>query len=85
MVTAGKKQTGGPSKKPRTGTGPTKAATVTGKEDPTLVEMKITLDGVKPAVMRKLIIPTKLGLDELHDVIQLAMGWMNCDSATSRL
>jgi hypothetical protein len=85
MVTAGKKQTGGPSKKPRAGTGPTKAATAKGKEDPTLVEMKITLEGVKPAVMRKLIIPTKLGLDELHDIIQLAMGWMNCHMHAFRI
>jgi Plasmid pRiA4b ORF-3-like protein len=43
-----------------------------------LVEMKITLDDVKPAVTRKLVVSTRHSLDELHDIIQTAMGWQNC-------
>jgi Plasmid pRiA4b ORF-3-like protein len=43
-----------------------------------LVEIRVTLEDVKPAVMRELVVSTSHSLDELHDIIQTAMGWQNC-------
>lgn len=40
-------------------------------------QIKITLDGSKPPIWRRLRVPD-CTLQELHDVVQLAMGWMNC-------
>jgi hypothetical protein len=37
--------------------------------------LKITLDDVEPAVLRRLEVPLGLRLDRLHLVIQTAMGW----------
>jgi hypothetical protein len=43
--------------------------------DPASMILKITLDRVKPSVWRRVAAPSKLGLDELHRLIQAAMGW----------
>ncbi len=37
--------------------------------------LKVTLDDVKPAVLRRLQVPLTIGLDRLHRVLQVAMGW----------
>ncbi len=37
--------------------------------------LKVTLDDVKPAVLRRLQVPLTIRLDRLHGVIQAAMGW----------
>jgi hypothetical protein len=39
--------------------------------------LKITLDDVKPLVMRHLEVPLSIRLDRLHLAIQAAMGWTN--------
>jgi Plasmid pRiA4b ORF-3-like protein len=39
--------------------------------------LKITLDDVKPLVMRRLEVPLSIRLDRLHLAIQAAMGWTN--------
>ncbi len=44
---------------------------------PAIACLKITLDEVKPAVMRRVEVPLTLTLDRLHRVIQTAMGWTN--------
>lgn len=41
-------------------------------------QIKISLVGSKPPIWRRLQIPNSLSLDELHNVIQDAMGWFNC-------
>lgn len=42
-------------------------------------EIKIQLRGVtKPPVWRRLQVPADLSLDQLHEVIQTAMGWHDC-------
>lgn len=42
----------------------------------TLYQLKITLKGVsKPPVWRRVRVPADIMLDELHEVIRLAMGW----------
>jgi hypothetical protein len=43
----------------------------------TIARLKITLDDVKPAVMRRVDVPLDIRLDRLHLTIQAAMGWTN--------
>jgi hypothetical protein len=43
----------------------------------TVARLKITLDLVKPPVLRRLEVPFDIRLDRLHQVIQAAMGWTN--------
>jgi hypothetical protein len=43
----------------------------------TIARLKITLDHVKPPVLRRLEVPFDIRLDRLHQVIQAAMGWTN--------
>src|SRR5260370_34828620 len=43
----------------------------------TIARLKITLDDVKPAVLRRIEVPVTLRLDRLHLAIQAAMGWTN--------
>jgi hypothetical protein len=40
-----------------------------------IARLKITLDDVEPAVLRRLEVPLSIRLDRLHLVIQAAMGW----------
>ena len=43
----------------------------------TIARLKITLDDVKPAVLRRIEVPFSIRLDQLHLAIQAAMGWTN--------
>src|SRR5215470_3469784 len=43
----------------------------------TIARLKITLDDVKPAVLRRVEVPFDIRLDRLHLTIQAAMGWTN--------
>ncbi|MFC7737581.1 plasmid pRiA4b ORF-3 family protein [Roseomonas sp. GCM10028921] len=42
-----------------------------------IARLKITLDEVKPAVLRRVEVPLSIRLDRLHLVFQAAMGWTN--------
>ena len=42
-----------------------------------IIELKITLEYVEPAVTRTLQVPANIRLDRLHLTIQAAMGWTN--------
>lgn len=42
---------------------------------PASLVLKVTLDGVEPPVWRRIAAPADLPLDQLHRVIQAAMGW----------
>ncbi len=44
----------------------------------TITRLKITLEGVVPAVSRTIGVPGDIRLDRLHLVIQAAMGWEDC-------
>ena len=43
----------------------------------TIARLKITLDDVKPTVLRWIDVPLTIRLDRLHLAIQAAMGWTN--------
>ena len=43
-----------------------------------IYQMKVTLFGTDPAIWRRLLIPADLTLEQLHHVLQLAMGWEDC-------
>ena len=39
-----------------------------------IYQMKVTLVGTDPPIWRRLLVPADLTLEQLHDVLQLAMG-----------
>lgn len=53
-------------------------ATAGKSESVELIKLKVTLDNVKPDVVRELIVPLKMSLGALHWTLQSAMGWHNC-------
>ena len=46
--------------------------------DRTIYQLKGTLREVKPPVWRRIQLPGSIHLDNLHLIIQTAMGWRNC-------
>lgn len=42
-----------------------------------IYQIKVTLTGIKPPIWRTLLIPSTITLDNLHIVLQIAMGWTN--------
>jgi hypothetical protein len=44
-------------------------------KETSIARLKVVLDNVKPAVMRRLEVPLNIKLDRLHTVLQSAMGW----------
>lgn len=38
-------------------------------------QIKVTLDGIRPAIWRRLLVPASITLEGLHDVLQVAFGW----------
>ena len=42
---------------------------------PLIARLKVTLDDVEPAVVRRWEVPLDLRLDRLHLVLQAALGW----------
>src|SRR4051794_23058762 len=50
----------------------------------TIAQLKITLDGVKPMVLRRVEVPFDIRLDRLHLTIQATMGWTNSHLCESR-
>ncbi|MEO5332900.1 MAG: plasmid pRiA4b ORF-3 family protein [Magnetococcus sp. YQC-5] len=40
--------------------------------------IKITLADVRPPVWRRVLVPVDLTLHDLHDIIQISMGWHDC-------
>jgi hypothetical protein len=43
-----------------------------------IYQIKVTLLGSSPPIWRRLLVPADLTLEQLHDVLQAAMGWENC-------
>jgi len=38
-------------------------------------QIKVTLQGSRPPIWRRLLVPGSIALDKLHDVLQAAIGW----------
>ncbi len=43
-----------------------------------IYQIRIQLRGIKPGIWRRLLVRNSSSLAELHDVIQIAMGWQDC-------
>jgi hypothetical protein len=43
-----------------------------------IARLQITLDHIKPQVLRRIEVPVDINLEALHLVMQIAMGWQNC-------
>ena len=43
-----------------------------------IARLRVTVDEVAPAVMRRVEVPLAMRLDDLHFVLQIAIGWQNC-------
>jgi hypothetical protein len=44
-------------------------------QEPNAVQIRVSLDGVEPAIYRRLIVPLGNTLAQLHHILQAAMGW----------
>ena len=42
---------------------------------PEIYQLKVTLRHTSPPIWRRLLVPSNLNLGQLHDVLQVAMGW----------
>jgi hypothetical protein len=45
---------------------------------PEIARLKVEIDDVMPAVVRRIEVPVAIRLDDLHFVLQIAIGWQNC-------
>ena len=43
-----------------------------------LYQLKVSLTGTTPLIWRRVLVPGKATLHDLHQIIQTAMGWENC-------
>ena len=42
-----------------------------------IYELYVELEDIEPLIWRRLLVPATIRLPELHDLLQLAMGWTN--------
>lgn len=47
-------------------------------DTPKIARLKVEIDEVTPAVIRRVEVPVTIRLDDLHFVLQIAIGWQNC-------
>ena len=50
---------------------------------PELLQLKIELAWIKPLIWRRVVVPESITLPKLHQVIQVAMGWMDFSNQRS--
>jgi hypothetical protein len=43
-----------------------------------IARLRVEIDEVTPAVVRRIEVPVSIRLDDLHFVLQIAIGWQNC-------
>jgi len=42
-----------------------------------MYQLKITLNGIKPSIWRRILVSENIPLYRLHHIIQICMGWTN--------
>ncbi|MDR1571230.1 MAG: plasmid pRiA4b ORF-3 family protein [Clostridiales Family XIII bacterium] len=47
-------------------------------------QFRITLKGTEPPIWRRVVVPSGISFDELHDIFNDAMGWSGCNSFSFR-
>jgi len=50
-----------------------------------IARLRVAIDEVTPAVIRRVEVPLDIRLDDLHFVLQIAIGWQNCHPFEFRL
>src|SRR4029078_7094646 len=43
-----------------------------------IARLRVEIDEVTPTVIRRVEVPVTIRLDDLHFVLQIALGWQNC-------
>jgi pRiA4b ORF-3-like protein len=43
--------------------------------EPRIYQMKVTLRGARPAIWRRVLVPSETTLQKLHKILQVAIGW----------
>jgi hypothetical protein len=43
-----------------------------------ILQLRIALEGIEPAIWRRILVPSEITFFELHKIIQRAMGWKDC-------
>jgi len=46
-------------------------------DDPAVYVLRVSLQGTRPPIWRRVAVPSRITLGRLHDVIQIVMGWSN--------
>ena len=49
------------------------------------LQLKVSLLDIRPAIWRRLLVPARIKLPVLHDVLQLSFGWTNSHLHAFRL
>ena len=49
------------------------------------IQLKVALKYIRPPIWRRVVVPDNFTLGQLHDVIQVAMGWYNCHMHSFRI
>jgi hypothetical protein len=42
-----------------------------------MYQLKVSLNGIRPPVWRRLLVPSSVRLPDLHDILQISMGWLD--------
>src|SRR3990172_10057059 len=45
---------------------------------PLIFQLRVTLKGSEPPIWRKVQVPSDITLSQLHDTLQIAVGWSDC-------
>jgi hypothetical protein len=45
--------------------------------DNNVAKLRVELEGIQPLIWRRVAVPTSMKLNQLHHVVQAAMGWLD--------
>ena len=48
------------------------------KHSPSIYQLKVTLSDARPPIWRRILVQSSINLADLHEVLQVVMGWMDC-------